>query len=214
MRLNDTILTPQSMKTAILHHLTFTIGKDAPHASLHDWRMALSFAIRDQIVEPWFASTRRTWAEDRKRVYYLSMEFLIGRLLGGCDDQPWPARHGGRGDGRAWPGFPRDLVEDEPDAALGNGGLGRLAACFMELMATVGCPAYGYGIRYEHGLFRQRFQQRSAGGGAGRLADAHATPGSSSGRKAAYTIGFKGDVEIDGRARGLGAGRNRARLGL
>ena len=79
--MNDLTPSPRNLQNAILHHLTYTIGKDAPHASLHDWRMALSFAIRDQIVEPWFASTRRTWAEDRKRVYYLSMEFLIGRIL-------------------------------------------------------------------------------------------------------------------------------------
>ena len=77
----DTPLSTADLKTAILRHLTFTLGKDAPNASVYDWRMALSYAIRDRIVEPWFASTRRTWAEDRKRVYYLSMEFLIGRIL-------------------------------------------------------------------------------------------------------------------------------------
>ena len=77
----DTPITTADLKTAILRHLTFTLGKDAPNASVYDWRMALSYAIRDRIVEPWFASTRRTWAEDRKRVYYLSMEFLIGRIL-------------------------------------------------------------------------------------------------------------------------------------
>ncbi len=108
-------------------------------------------------MEPWFASTRRTWAEDRKRVYYLSMEFLIGRLLEdatinlGLRDVAEEAMAGFGQDFRA-------IVENEPDAALGNGGLGRLAACFMESMATLGCPAYGYGIRYEHGLFRQRFE--------------------------------------------------------
>jgi starch phosphorylase len=103
--------------------------------------MALSFAIRDRIVEPWFASTRRTWAEDRKRVYYLSMEFLIGRLLEdatinlGLRDVAAEAMAGFGQDFRS-------IVENEPDAALGNGGLGRLAACFMESMATLGCPAY------------------------------------------------------------------------
>ena len=148
----DLSVTPNVLKADILRHLTFTVGKDVPNASVHDWRMALSFAIRDRIVEPWFASTRRTWAEDRKRVYYLSMEFLIGRLLEdatiniGLYDMA----------AEAMAEFGQDLrtlINDEPDAALGNGGLGRLAACFMESMATLGCPAYGYGIRYEHGLF-------------------------------------------------------------
>ena len=78
---NDLSLTPNLLQADIQRHLTFTLGKDVPNASIYDWRMALSFAIRDRIVEPWFTSTRRTWAEDRKRVYYLSMEFLIGRIL-------------------------------------------------------------------------------------------------------------------------------------
>jgi starch phosphorylase len=78
---NDMSLTPKILQSDVLRHLTSTIGKDVPNASVFDWRMALSYAIRDRIVDPWFASTRRTWAEDHKRVYYLSMEFLIGRLL-------------------------------------------------------------------------------------------------------------------------------------
>ena len=79
--MKDLSLTPNLLQADIQRHLTFTLGKDTPNASIYDWRMALSFAIRDRIVEPWFASTRRTWAEDRKRVYYLSLEFLIGRCL-------------------------------------------------------------------------------------------------------------------------------------
>ena len=125
---------------------------------VYDWRMALSFALRDRVVAP--LVRRRPDApmtRDCKRVYYLSMEFLIGRLLEdaainlGLRDA---AQGGDGGLGRRL----RALVEDEPDAALGNGGLGRLAACFLDSMATLGCPAYGYGIRYEHGLFRQRFE--------------------------------------------------------
>ncbi|NCU20999.1 glycogen phosphorylase, partial [Candidatus Falkowbacteria bacterium] len=133
------------------------MGKDAAHASVYDWRLALSFALRDRIVEPWFAATRQTWDEGRKRVYYLSMEFLIGRILEdaainlGLRDVAAAALETLGQDFRA-------IVEDEPDAALGNGGLGRLAACCMESMATLGCPGYGYGIRYEHGLFKQRFE--------------------------------------------------------
>ena len=146
MTLNDTQLTIKLLQNEVLRHLTFTLGKDAPNASIYDWRMALSFAIRDRIVVPWFTSTRRTWAEDRKRVYYLSMEFLIGRIL-----EDATVNLGLRDIAEAvMAGFGQDfraVVEDEPDAALGNGGLGRLAACFIESMSTVGCPAYGYGIR-------------------------------------------------------------------
>ena len=201
--MNETIRrvpTPEGLKTQVLHHLTFTIGKDPAHASLHDWRMALSYAIRDASVDPWFASTRRTWAEDRKRVYYLSMEYLIGRVLEdaavnlGLHDAAQEAIEGLGVDFRA-------LVEDEPDAALGNGGLGRLAACFMELMATLGCPAYGYGLRYEHGLFRQRFED-------GRQVETPedwlvaTNPWEFDRPESAYTIGFKGQVETrDGRER-------------
>ncbi|KAF0170852.1 MAG: starch phosphorylase [Rhodobacteraceae bacterium] len=196
--LTDNALTPTQLRTDVLRHLTFTLGKDAPNASRYDWRMALSYAIRDRIVEPWFASTRRTWAEDRKRVYYLSMEFLIGRLLEdatvnlGLRDM---AEEVMTGFGQDFHG----LVEGEPDAALGNGGLGRLAACFMESMATVGCPAYGYGIRYEHGLFKQSFQ----GGQQVEMPEdwlSTANPWEFPRPESAYTIPFKGHVETrDGR---------------
>ena len=196
--MNDQSLSPNLLKSDVLRHLTFTLGKDAPHASLYDWRMALSYAIRDRIMEPWFASTRRTWEEDRKRVYYLSMEFLIGRILEdatinlGLHDMAVEAMAELGQDFKA-------IVGNEPDAALGNGGLGRLAACFMESMATLGCPAYGYGIRYEHGLFRQRFEQ-------GQQVETpedwltQRNPWEFDRPEAAYTIGFKGHVETrDGR---------------
>ncbi len=196
--MNDLSLTPNLLQADIARHLTFTLGKDAPNASVYDWRMALSFAIRDRIVEPWFASTRRTWAEDRKRVYYLSMEFLIGRLLEdattnlGLRDIAEEAMAGFGQDFRS-------IVEDEPDAALGNGGLGRLAACFMESMATLGCPAYGYGIRYEHGLFRQRFEGgQQVETPEDWLNQAH--PWEFARPESAYTIPFKGHIETrDGR---------------
>ncbi|MDZ4065466.1 MAG: glycogen/starch/alpha-glucan phosphorylase [Tabrizicola sp.] len=189
----DQSLAPNVLKADILRHLTFTIGKDSQNASTYDWRMALSFAIRDRIVEPWFASTRRTWAEDRKRVYYLSMEFLIGRILEdatinlGLNDAATAAMAELGQDIET-------LIADEPDAALGNGGLGRLAACFMESMATLGCPAYGYGIRYEHGLFRQRFEGgRQVETPEDWLKQAH--PWEFARPESAYTIGFKGHVE-------------------
>ena len=198
MSVNDLSLTPNLLQGDVLRHLTFTLGKDVPNASTYDWRMALSFAIRDRIVDPWFASTRKTWAGDHKRVYYLSMEFLIGRILEdatvnlGLRDLAVEVMAGFGQDFRA-------IVEDEPDAALGNGGLGRLAACFMESMATLGCPAYGYGIRYEHGLFRQRFE-------AGQQVEtpedwlSQRNPWDFERPEVSYTIGFKGRVDtVDGR---------------
>ena len=194
----DLCVTPNVLKADILRHLTFTIGKDAPNASVHDWRMALSYAMRDRIVEPWFASTRRTWAQDHKRVYYLSMEFLIGRILE--DATVNLGLYDVAAEAMAEVGQDiHDLIEDEPDAALGNGGLGRLAACFMESMATLGCPAYGFGIRYEHGLFRQRFEGgRQVETPEDWLNQTH--PWEFARPEAAYTIGFKGQVEVrDGR---------------
>ena len=193
---NDLSLTPNLLQADIQRHLTFTLGKDVPNASLYDWRMALSFAIRDRIVDPWFTSTRRTWAEDHKRVYYLSMEFLIGRILEdatinlGLRDMAEQAM-------AAFGQDFREIIEDEPDAALGNGGLGRLAACFMESMATLGCPAYGYGIRYENGLFRQRFEGgKQVEAAEDWLNQRH--PWEFERPEAAYTIGFKGAVETRG----------------
>ncbi len=156
----DTTFVPapsvDDLTAEIRRHLTFSMGKDEAHASLYDWRMALSFALRDRIVAPWFNATRTAYDRDLKRVYYLSMEFLIGRLIEdaamnlGLYDTARKALEGLGQDFSA-------IVLDEPDAALGNGGLGRLAACYLESMATLGCPSYGYGIRYEHGLFAQDF---------------------------------------------------------
>ncbi len=144
------------LRDTILTHLRYTMGKDPDHATAQDWRLALSHALRDRITDRWIDSTRATYAAGAKRVYYLSMEFLIGRLL---EDGLFNMElHDEAREALA--GFGQDLAElvhDEPDAALGNGGLGRLAACFLESLSTLGCPAYGYGIRYEHGLFRQSF---------------------------------------------------------
>ena len=186
-------LSPDQIKDAVLRHLTYTLGKDTDHASLYDWRMALSFVLRDCIVGPWFASTRKSYAADAKRVYYLSLEFLIGRLLEdaainlGLRDAAESAM------GALGISF-HDLIEDEPDAALGNGGLGRLAACFMDSMATLGVPAHGYGIRYEHGLFRQRFEGgQQVETPEDWLVQKH--PWEFERPEAAYEIGFKGHVE-------------------
>jgi len=142
------------MRARIVGKLTYQVGKSPDYASPRDWFLAAALAVRDCVVECWFASGRRSYESGAKRVYYLSLEFLIGRLLldaiGNLDlmDAVRDALTQEGVDLKA-------LCEQEPDAALGNGGLGRLAACFMESMATLGIHAFGYGIRYEHGLFRQ-----------------------------------------------------------
>lgn len=186
-------LSAEAMRVRIDQHLTYTLGKDKPNASLYDWRMAVSYAVRDLIVEPWFAATRKTYQAQGKRVYYLSMEFLIGRILEDAmvnlNLRDTVAQVlDAEGISIA------DLIEDEPDAALGNGGLGRLAACFLESMSTLACPAYGYGIRYEHGLFRQKFEGgRQVEHPEDWLNQPH--PWEFERPEARYTIPFKGFVD-------------------
>ena len=143
-----------ALKEAILSKLVYAVGKDPENATAHDWFMATALALRDSMVDRWMATTRDIYERKRKRVYYLSLEFLIGRLLADGMrnlDLSAPIR-----DALNDLGVDADVViQQEPDAALGNGGLGRLAACFMESMATLGIAGVGYGIRYEHGLFKQ-----------------------------------------------------------
>ncbi len=142
------------LRRAIIAKLTYAVGKDPVVATERDWFVATALAVRDRMVDRWMTSTRATYVDGRKRVNYLSLEFLIGRLLFDALHnlqlmEPMRAA-------LAELGVDLDrLREVEPDAALGNGGLGRLAACFMDSMATLSVAAYGYGIRYNHGLFRQ-----------------------------------------------------------
>jgi starch phosphorylase len=118
--------------------------------------VALTLAIRDHIVDAWMESTRKTYETGAKRVYYLSMEFLIGRLLTDAMSNLGITEVCREALDALGVDFDAAILS-EPDAALGNGGLGRLAACFLDSMSTLGIPAMGYGIRYQHGLFRQRF---------------------------------------------------------
>jgi starch phosphorylase len=146
------------VKSAILTKLTLAIGKDAAMATRHDWYKAAALALRDRMVHRWLVTDKQSYDAGRKRVYYLSLEFLIGRLftdaLNNMGLLPlFAAALGDLGVGL------EELRKCEPDAALGNGGLGRLAACFMESMATLDIPAVGYGIRYDFGLFRQIISQ-------------------------------------------------------
>jgi len=182
-----------ALQKQILEKLTYSIGKDPLVARPHDWLVATIYAVRDRIVDRWMESSRETWRTANKRVYYLSLEFLIGRLmrdamsnLGLIEEVREALKNLDVDLG--------NLLDLEPDAALGNGGLGRLAACFMESMSTLQIPAYGYGIRYAHGLFRQEMSE----GWQVELPEewlAHGNPWEFERREAAYEIGFGGHVE-------------------
>jgi len=196
--MTNATITRETFKEDILHHLKFSVGKTPSHALTYDWRLAVSFALRDRIIDPWFTATRTTWEHNQKRVFYLSMEFLIGRIM-----EDAAINIGLKGiaeDALADLGQDFDVIaHDEPDAALGNGGLGRLAACYMESMATLGCPGYGYGIRYENGLFRQRFEMgQQVETPEDWLIQRH--PFEFERPEAAYTVRFKGGLhEREGR---------------
>src|SRR5437764_8747819 len=142
------------IKAAVLAKLTLAVGKDPATATDRDWFVAAALTARDRIIHRWLAADRASRGKGRKRVYYLSLEFLIGRLFNDVMNNLGLAKVVDAALGDLGVNLDR-LRAAEPDAALGNGGLGRLAACFMESMATLGIPAYGYGIRYDYGLFRQ-----------------------------------------------------------
>lgn len=144
-----------TLKRAITDKLTYAVGKDAATAQPKDWLRATALAVRDRLVDRSLQTTQAAQQKDVKQVYYLSIEFLIGRAYTNAllaldiqDDVAQALKELGA-DAAAMP----DL---EHDAALGNGGLGRLAACFLDSMATLGIAGYGYGIRYDYGMFRQQ----------------------------------------------------------
>uniref|UniRef100_UPI003FA2D16B glycogen/starch/alpha-glucan phosphorylase n=1 Tax=Sphaerotilus montanus TaxID=522889 RepID=UPI003FA2D16B len=145
-----------AFKRAISNKLMYTVGKDPVSALPQDWLHAVSYAVRDHLVERWMKTTRAQYAQDVKRVYYLSMEFLIGRTFSNAilalELMPTIRQALSELDVNV---DTDKLFDLEPDAALGNGGLGRLAACFLDSMATLGVPGFGYGIRYDYGMFRQ-----------------------------------------------------------
>ncbi|WP_437882997.1 glycogen/starch/alpha-glucan phosphorylase [Pseudomonas sp. LRF_L74] len=144
----------QTFKSNILNKLKYAVGKEPNNACGHDWFEAVALAAREHIVDRWEGACEQPDRQQQKRVYYLSLEFLIGRLL--VDNLSNLGLLDTARTALAELGVDLDHVRDlEPDAALGNGGLGRLAACFMESLATLNLPAHGYGIRYEHGLFKQ-----------------------------------------------------------
>merc|ERR1711936_1190238 len=144
-----------NIKKTFNRHLHYTIIKDRNVATPRDFAGALSSTVKDHMVSRWIRTQQHYYETDPKRLYYLSLEFYMGRSLtntminlgiqGACDEAMYQL------------GLDIEEMEDfEADAGLGNGGLGRLAACFLDSMATLGMPSYGYGIRYEYGIFSQK----------------------------------------------------------
>ena len=137
--------------------MMYSVGRDEYNATEYDAFQALAFSVRDRLIERWFATQRVYYRSDVKRVYYLSLEYLLGRLLMSSILNLGAPRE--YAEAMRLVGFQLDdLVEAETDAGLGNGGLGRLAACFLDSAATLALPFFGYGIRYEFGIFRQRIE--------------------------------------------------------
>uniref|UniRef100_A0ACB8G5W5 Uncharacterized protein n=1 Tax=Sphaerodactylus townsendi TaxID=933632 RepID=A0ACB8G5W5_9SAUR len=145
------------LKKGFNRHLHFTLVKDRNVATPRDYYFALAHTVRDHLVGRWIRTQQYYYEKDPKRVYYLSLEFYMGRTLqntminlglqNACDEAIYQL------------GLDiEELEEIEEDAGLGNGGLGRLAACFLDSMATLGLAAYGYGIRYEYGIFNQKIR--------------------------------------------------------
>ncbi len=182
----------ETLKAEIVRKLTYSLGKNPSVAQPHDWVTAVILAVRDHVVDVWQRSTHESYQTGRKRVYYLSLEFLIGRSL--ADALNNLGLTGTVAQAMADLGVDLGAIEMiEPDAALGNGGLGRLAACYLEAMASTGVPALGYGIRYDHGLFKQVID-------AGKQVEvpedwlSFRNPWEFERRESAYQIGFGGSV--------------------
>ncbi|MDH4066595.1 MAG: glycogen/starch/alpha-glucan phosphorylase, partial [Acidobacteriota bacterium] len=147
-----------SLRTSVAHRLLYSLGKTPASATARDWFHATALAVRDRLIERWMGTAHIAERSAAKQVYYLSMEFLTGRLLSnsllnlGLDREFQSALADLEVD-------LDDLRSIEQDAALGNGGLGRLAACILDSMATLSLPGVGYGIRYEYGIFFQGIEE-------------------------------------------------------
>src|SRR5262245_3621727 len=146
-----------SLNQSLLRHVTYSLGTTPDQLSPRERFHAIALAVRDRMIEQLLQTEQRYRRADAKRLYYLSMEFLIGRSLHNN-----LANLGLLDECRAVLGELgvnlSDVEENEVDAALGNGGLGRLAACFLDSLATLGLPGFGYGINYNYGLFKQEIK--------------------------------------------------------
>ena len=150
-------LDKDTLKKEIINNLKTLYRKDVSEATLQMIYQAVAYAVKDDVIDSWLATQKAYDKADAKRVYYLSMEFLVGRALGNTmlalkEEQVIR-------EAVEELGFDLTEIEDEErDPALGNGGLGRLAACFLDSLSTLNYPAYGCGIRYHYGMFRQKIE--------------------------------------------------------
>ena len=155
--MKNIVFNKDAFKKSVSDNVKNLYRKTLTEASRQEIFQAVSYTVKDVIIDQWIATQHVLDRDDPKILYYMSMEFLMGRALGNnlinltCYNEVKEAL--------AEMGVDLNLIEDEePDPALGNGGLGRLAACFMESLATLGYPAYGCGIRYHYGMFRQKIK--------------------------------------------------------
>src|SRR5215468_3257303 len=151
---NGTACGSESLRDSILRHVRYALARPSGSPTPRELFKPVSLAIHDRLIESLLKTEQRYRDHDAKRLYYLSLEFLMGRWLSDnlCNlrlMEPCRAVLAELGVSL------EDVLEVEPDAGLGNGGLGRLAACFLESLATLGMPGFGYGIDYEYGMFKQ-----------------------------------------------------------
>lgn len=150
-------ITKQTFKGAVVRHLHSTLGTDENKANNHAWWKATSAAVQELVLEGLRKTQKTHYINDTRAVHYLSAEFLMGRLLSNNMHNLGVFEAADEALQELGVSL-TDILEEEPDMALGNGGLGRLAACFLDSLATQDLPAIGYGIHYEHGLFRQEIR--------------------------------------------------------
>lgn len=146
-----------ALKEGILYHMRYTLALRSTQASKRDWWLCLSLAVRDRIIDDMVETQTRHNQDNVRRLYYLSMEYLMGRMLVNNVHNVRVFEEAQQAIielGQDWD----DICNEEMDMGLGNGGLGRLAACFLDSLATLDLPAVGYGIYYEFGLFKQEFE--------------------------------------------------------
>ena len=149
-----TRMDPPALRRTFFDHLTFSRGHPLDKATPYDRYVALALSVRDRLMSRWVATERAYAESEAKRVHYLSAEFLMGRALLN-NLQALGVERDYRDVLRELLIDLGEMIEQEPEPGLGNGGLGRLAACFLDSMATLSLPGQGYGIRYEFGIFEQ-----------------------------------------------------------
>ena len=186
----------QALRDAILDKLTYALGTSPENAARQDWYTATALAVRDRVIDIWMRSSRQAEQQKKRRVYYLSIEFLVGKTLFDTLVNLGLLQQGREAAASLGVDLD-DLRSCEPDPGLGNGGLGRLAACYLDSMTALNIPAFGYGIRYEQGLFEQRFHD----GWQEEFPDpwlAHGNPWEFPRSDTTYPVHFGGVVEYAG----------------